>query len=118
MVDIKAEVYTSSGQFLYVKVTLDGGVYISGIKVKESTKFPGEVWTQMPTYKAGKEWKRYIEIAGSCKLGQAIYQAIEDVCRPRLFGDEDPSSSRRSQSKDVVIVDIDDGPINLDDIPF
>ena len=118
MVDVKAEVYTSSGQFLYVKVTLDGGMYISGIKVKESTKFPGEIWTQMPTYKAGNKWKRYIEIAGTCKLGQEIYQAIEAVCRPRLFDDNAEESRDVSRQRDTVITDIDDRPINLDDIPF
>jgi DNA-binding cell septation regulator SpoVG len=118
MVDVKADIYTTVGQFLYVKVTLDGGMYISGIKVKESAKFPGEVWTQMPSYKAGRNYKRYIEFAGSCELGQAIYQAIEDVCRPRLFSEETQSGSSRKSTKDVVINDIDDSPISLDDIPF
>lgn len=118
MIDIKAEVYTSSPPFLFVKVILDDGIYISGIKVKASTKFPGQVWTQMPSYKSGKGWKRYIEIAGDCKLGQEIYKAIEDVCRPRLFSENAQETSNDSQSRDVVITDIDDGPINLDDIPF
>lgn len=119
MVDVKAEVYTSSGLFLFVKVVLDNGIYVSGIKVKASTKYPGQVWTQMPSYRAGRSYKRYIEIAGDCELGQAIYKAIEDVCRPRLFDDVTPVNGEVSQKRDVVITDINENePINFDDIPF
>lgn len=119
MIDISAEIYTTSNQFLYVKLCLDNGVYISGIKVSASIKYPNQVWIQMPAYRAGKGWKRYIEIAGDCKLGKEIYRVIEELTKPRLFGDKAELNSVDTGHKDVIITDIDESsPINLDDIPF
>lgn len=119
MIDINAEIYTTSNQFLYVKLCLDNGVYISGIKVSASTKYPDQVWIQMPAYKAGKGWKRYIEIAGECELGKEIYRVIEDLTKPRLFPGGVVPEPNNTSPKDIVITDFDENePINLDDIPF
>lgn len=119
MVDVKAEIYTSSSQFLFVKVILDGGMYISGIKVSVSTKYPDQIWIQMPSYKAGKGWKRYIEVAGDCKLGKEIYRVVEECTRERLFPAGMESVTSTTKSKDVVLTDFDENqPPDFSEIPF
>ena len=115
MYSISASIYTKAKGFHYVKVEIDG-VFISGIKVSRSTKFPDQLWIQMPAYKQASKWKRYIEIANDSKLGQAIYDAIEQAAKPVIFGDTNPTPMQISQ--DVVLEDIEDGPIDLSQIPF
>lgn len=113
MYSILASMYTQVQQFYYVKVEVDG-LYISGIKVSVSKKYPNTLWIQMPSYKQGVKWKRYIESEKDSPLGQAIYKAIEDHMSPIIFGD---ATNTNQQSTDVVLDDI-DSELNFDDIPF
>lgn len=120
MHNVIASFYAKSGQFHYVKLEIDG-VFISGIKVSASKKYEGQVWIQMPTYKQGKDWKRYIEIANDSPLGREIYERIEEIAKPRIFGEagreEDGNSGKKS--KDVIVEDFDENkPIDLSEIPF
>lgn len=115
MYNISASIYTKVKEFHYVKVEIDG-VFISGIKVSRSAKFPDKLWIQMPAYKQGSKWKRYIEIANDSKFGQAIYDAIEQEAGSVIFGNESVTINHTSQ--DVVIEDIDDKPIDFSEIPF
>lgn len=116
MISMSAEVYTSSNQFLYVKLIIDEGVYISGIKASVSISEPGQIWIQMPSYKLGNKWKRYIEISGNSEFGQRMYKTIEDVVRPKLLGKQDQSNN---QARDVVVTDFDENEaIDLSDVPF
>lgn len=118
MYDIQVETYKTKDQFHYVKVEIDG-LYISGIKVSTSTKYPNSLWIQMPSYKQGPSWKRYIESRKDSVLGQAIYKAIETHMSPIVFGGgEQMDNTPRPASKDVVLEDIEDGPIDLSEIPF
>lgn len=112
---IHADIYTKAKGFHYVKVEIDG-VFISGIKVSRSVKFPDQLWIQMPAYKQGSKWKRYIEIANDSEFGKAIYNAIEQAARPSIFGDTDPIPTRTSQ--DIIPEDIEDIPIDFSKIPF
>jgi|GEM_PF-6391557 len=115
MYDIRAETYTKSDDFHYVKLEIDG-VYISGIKVSESKKQPGTLWIQMPSYRLGQQWKRYIETENDSPLGQAMYRKIEELMAPKLLGSD---IRHIDKTQDVVLVDIDvNEPIDLSDIPF
>ena len=121
MYDIQVEFYTKVGQFHYAKVCIDGGVYISGIKVCPSTKYPNELWVQMPSYKAGKGWKRYIELKNDCLLAQKIYESIQDLGKIEILDAiKDKNIVSRLESKqDNALVDFDDSkPIDFSAIPF
>lgn len=114
MYDIEASVYTQKNQFHYVKLEIDG-VYISGIKVSESNKDPGTLWIQMPSYRVGRIWKRYIETSNDSKLGQAMYKAIEDTVGPQVLGE----SHEDSKMNDDTVFEVDPNEeIDLDSIPF
>lgn len=78
--DITAEVYYKDTvkDVWYAKI-LYGGIYISGIKVQHSHRDPdGPLWVQMPSYKTGDKWRRYIEFQGGNKQ---LRDFIEDKCR-------------------------------------
>lgn len=75
--DITAEVYHESKGIHYVKVIMLG-LYISGITVRPSPKFPEKgLWVQMPSYKLGAIWKRYIEFDNESSLKDIM----ESKCR-------------------------------------
>lgn len=108
MYKIAVETYKTSGEFHYVKVSIDG-LYVSGIKVSESRKYQGTLWIQMPSYRQGNKWKRYIETSNDSRLGNEIYKAIESYMSPIVL------------QKNVVNGSFGDGleePISLDGIPF
>lgn len=113
--NINATMYAQAKEFHYAKVEIDG-VFISGIKVSRSMKFPDQLWIQMPAYKQGSKWKRYIEIANDSEFGQAIYDAIEQAASPKVLGIA--TTAANHVSRDMVLEDIDDGPIDLSQIPF
>jgi hypothetical protein len=74
--DIIAEVYHEANGVFYVKVEILG-MYISGITVRNSPKFPEKgLWVQMPSYQSGATWKRYIEFSKQSPL-----KVIEEKCK-------------------------------------
>lgn len=100
---IAARVYHIRDGIYYVKVELaDLGMYISGITVRESPKFPEKgLWVQMPGYQIGKtkKYKRYVEF----RPNSPTRSSIEEAAR-KAVAEYEP-----------VITDLDQ-EVNLDDI--
>jgi hypothetical protein len=121
MYDIEVDFYTKVDQFHFAKVCIDG-LYISGIKVSKSMRSPNQLWIQMPAYKKGKQWKRYIEAANDSPLAQKIYSAIEEKAKPLIMEEsvdiQHSDTLMPNRKADVVLDDISDEPIDLNDIPF
>lgn len=75
--DVKAEVYHTSNGISYAKVHLCG-MAIVGIQVKKSVKYPERgLWVQMPAFKSGNDWRKYVEFDKDAE----IREWIEDACR-------------------------------------
>ena len=109
---VTAEQYTKKDKVHYVKVEIDG-LYISGIRVQKSIKYDNRLWIQMPKYKAGKEWRAYVESENDSALGAAIYDAITELMDPVVFPESAGKATRQNRSRVA-----DDTPVDLSDIPF
>lgn len=75
---ITAEVYHEKDGVYYVKAHFVG-MDISGITVRQSKKFE-ELWVQMPMYKVGTQFRRYIEFQKN-QQGEAIKGVLETKAR-------------------------------------
>lgn len=76
---ISAEVYNKDSRrgITYVKLTLDD-MYISGITVRESLKYPGEPWIQMPSYRGNNgRYGKYIEFASDSLIKEKFEKVIK-----------------------------------------
>jgi hypothetical protein len=74
---VEAEVYKETGNppVWLVKVKfLEAGLYINGIRVQDSLKYPGELWVQLPAYKVGFRWQQPIE----CDKSAPFWKMVED----------------------------------------
>ncbi len=79
--NVNAEVYKvdASRNITYVKLILDD-MYISGITVRESTKYPGEDWIQMPSFRAKNgSYGKYIEFAKDSLIKEKFEKVITDA---------------------------------------
>lgn len=75
---IKAEVYFEKNGVYYVKARILG-MAISGITVRDSKKFD-EMWVQMPMFKAGTQFRRYVEFDKD-EYGETIKDVMESKAR-------------------------------------
>lgn len=76
--NLKAVVYYEKNGVYYVKAQLMG-MNICGITVRESVKFP-EMWVQMPMFKAGTQFRRYVEFDKD-ERGETFKGVIESKAR-------------------------------------
>ena len=78
--DLYGEVYAESKGIYFVKIQLSE-LWISGITVRKSTKYPGTWWAQMPHFpRPGQKTTYYIETVDGGGLRRLIEQrAIELV---------------------------------------
>lgn len=107
--NIDAEVTPSNAKFGYrVKVwDKELGIYINGMMVypPNPPKYPE--WGVLPPGVPRKPGKFVIEFNKQFPLWNEVYEKCVEVAQ-----------IEHSISKDVVLTDIVDGPINLDSIPF
>jgi hypothetical protein len=84
---VEAEVYKETGEPLVwlVKVKFpEIKLYISGIRVQDSIKYPGELWAQPPAYKVGFRWIPAFECDKSGPFWKMVeYKACEAVIHYR-----------------------------------
>jgi len=114
---IEAEVYFSDPvkERYFVKITFLGtGMYINSFSVQTS-QFEGKpYWVQPPKHRQGARWVPTVDFDKSYDLWQIIeikaLSAVED------YRNNKPAVT--SNSKDIVLTDISDEPIDLSDIPF
>ena len=81
--DMQAEVYNfdSKRNITYVKLII-GDMYISGITVRESFKYPGKLWIQMPSYRGNNgKYGKYIEFAGDSTTKVKFEKVISTVVK-------------------------------------
>lgn len=114
---IEATVYTHNPvkDMYYVKIAFLGtGMYINSFSVQKSQYESNPYWVQPPKHYQGNRWVTTVDFETSCDLWKIIeFKALEAV---EAFRNEKPLMSKKS--KDVVPEDIDEGPIDLSDIPF
>jgi len=81
----EAKVYRESNGFYMVKVSLsDIGLYITGIRVKESQFDDRPMWVQLPTYKAGRNWIRPFESGEEAEFKLLINELCEAAIREHV----------------------------------
>ena len=116
--EIEADVYYGDADKdrYYVKITFVGtGMYINSFSVQPSKYENQPYWVQPPKHlQRGKGWTPTVDFDKSYPIWNVIeHKALEAVKRYKQEATQDFAAS-----KDDVIVDIPDGPITLDDIPF
>lgn len=87
---VEAEVYRETnvnGSKVYlVKVSLlEISTYITGIRVQESLRTPGESWwVQMPSIKVGAKYVKIIECGGDSVFREIIERKAEEAVKKYL----------------------------------
>jgi hypothetical protein len=76
--NMRAEAYFEKDGVCYIKARL-WGMAISGITVRPSKKFD-ELWVQMPMFKAGGQFRRYVEFDKD-ENGETFKDVIETKAR-------------------------------------
>lgn len=112
---IEAEVYFSDPlkDRYFIKISFLGtGMYINSFSVQPSKFEDSPYWLQPPKHRQGMRWIPTVDFAKGYPLWQIIEEkAIKAVEQYKL---DIPSPN----SKDVVLEDIDDKPINFDNLSF
>ncbi len=112
---IEATVYHSNPvkDNYYVKIAFLGtGMYINSFSVQPSKFESKPYWVQPPKHWQGNKWVPTVDFEKSYDL----WKIIETKCLDAVKAYSGPTITRKSN--DVVLEDIDDGPIDLSDIPF
>lgn len=112
---IEADVYFSDTKKnkYFVKVSfLSADMYINSFLVQPS-QFPDSPWwVQPPKHFQGGRWVATVDFSKKSELWKVIQRkAIEAV-------EQDKHSFSKRMSADIVLKDIDNGPIDLSEIPF
>jgi hypothetical protein len=110
---VTADVHKAIGNGYRVKVSLlDLGVYINGMVVFPPSEEHDDWSVMTPARPAGRgKYARIVEFNKKLPLWEEVYVACVDAVKA------DPEFNNE-QVKDVVLEDIDDGPIDLSNIPF
>ena len=108
---VEAEVHRELKQGYRVKVSiLDLGVYINGMVVFQPNEDHTEWSVMTPALRSGKgKYTHVVEFNKKMPLWEEVYLQCVDAVKLHISD---------GRALDVVITEIDDGPINLDDIPF
>jgi hypothetical protein len=113
--NIEAKVYHAdlSKDSYFVKVTFEGlGLFINSFSVRPSEY--GGYWVQPPKHYQRKGWTATVDFDKSFGLWQIVESKVLEAVA-NYSGDKNQTAK---SSKDFVLTDISDEPINLDDIPF
>lgn len=90
---MRAEAYFEKDGVYYVKAKL-WGMAISGITVRPSKKYD-ELWVQMPMFKAGGQFRRYVEFDKD-ENGETFKDVIETKARLAVEAYREASTSLNS----------------------
>lgn len=113
---IEAKVYTGNTltNSYFVKVTfLNAGMYINSFAVQPS-KYGGTLWVQPPKHYQANRWAFTVEFDKSGPL----WKIIEAKCLEAVDVYKNERGIIIKPSRDVVLDDIDNEPIDLSSIPF
>ena len=114
LIEVSVYHYNPVKKNYYVKVSFIGtGMYINSFSVSQSKFDSKPWWVQPPKHFQGNRWVTTVDFDMNYDLWKIIEtKAIDAVDN---FNNETPIITK---SRDTVLEDIDDGPIDLSDIPF
>lgn len=114
---IEAEVYFSDPikDMYFVKVSFIGtGMFINSFSVMPSKYDGNEYWLQAPKHRQGTRYVPTVDFAKGYPLWKIVEtKAFEAVKQFKSDRSPIPNSSR-----DIVLTDISDEPIDLSELPF
>jgi hypothetical protein len=119
---VEAEVYretviNGTPVFLVKVKMLEIGTYISGIRVQESPNRPQDgLWVQMPSSKVGYKYIRIIECSSNSPFFEIVERKARQAVEQYIGGKDKPYPTIKDE--ELVSAKVDDGRIDLDDIPF
>jgi len=111
---VVADVHKPIGNGYRVKVSVtDIGLYINGMVIYPPNDEHNDWSVNTPSRPAGRgKYARIVEFNMKLPLWQEIHEACIETVKGYI------SDGLVSHVQDVVVMDIPDGPLNLDDVPF
>jgi hypothetical protein len=119
--NVKATVHMPLRKGYRVKATIESlGVYINGIVVFPPDEKSDKWEFRSPAQNFGSGWKSVIEFSTKKPLWKEIKEECFRAVREYINSNHHTNTLQQSNSSDTVLNDIDDKPINWNevDIPF
>ena len=118
--DIEAAVHTPLAKGYRVKASIKSiGMYINGIVVFPPDAKSNKWEFRSPANKNGLKWSSIVEFDTKFPIWKEITEECFRAVREYIASNQGiPMPQHYSHTQDVVLEDIDDGPIDLSSIPF